>query len=607
MGDVPYAAVDRIEMVRGPVSALYGRGGIAGAINYLTLSPSGNDARARASVGSDTFLNGDLRLGRAAGRHQFLVALNGTYSEGWREQNDRKIANVFAKDTVRLGSSAALTLWANYLDKDTATGSVIPLRADGTRLPTIGGREGFFGTGDIGQQRRLFWSAARFEQSPSSGVSWSATAHYRRLAQNGRFDFYDPFGFRESEGIVTLNGFENESLEHTAFVEGQAIVGRLGPARIVAGANYERVTVDEDEFWTGQFGFTFECGFAFFAVEFDAATGRILNRDHPCFVERLLRASSEATNQFASGFAQAEIALGARATVTLGGRYDRFSRNVDITAGTPLFDNLPFDRTLDNFSPKAALSVSYAPNQYAYASFGEGFNSNFGPVWQWDPSLYIRREQPTTLRNYEGGVKGMLLANRLSYALSVYAIRQKDRLVFTTNPAAETDFTAPPNIATTGQRYHTEGLELTMRARPARRTIVDGSYGYTRAKWEELIIETFGPPIDLSGRNAVGVPAHAVSLGVDQQLTDALSARLWWEYYGDYFYTQDNQFKGGQYDLFNLGVTWRPRAWGVSQVNLSVTNLLDEEYYFLFGSRDAPTYAVPGVPIQARVSVDWQF
>ena len=33
---VPYGAVDRVEVVRGPVSALYGRGGVSGAVAYST-------------------------------------------------------------------------------------------------------------------------------------------------------------------------------------------------------------------------------------------------------------------------------------------------------------------------------------------------------------------------------------------------------------------------------------------------------------------------------------------------------------------------------------------------------------------------------------------
>jgi iron complex outermembrane receptor protein len=199
------------------------------------------------------------------------------------------------------------------------------------------------------------------------------------------------------------------------------------------------------------------------------------------------------------------------------------------------------------------------------------------------------------------------LGDRLSYSASFYAIRQENRLLFTSNPDAESDFTAPPNIATTGQRYHTQGLELTTRMRATRNTTFDVNYGYTNAEWKELVIPTFTGTVDLSGTTPVGVPAHTFMVGMDQRIAERVSTRVWWEHYADYYYTQNNAFKGGAYDLLNLAVTWRPARWRIGQLNLSITNLLDEDYFFLFGTRDRPTYAVPGVPIQARVTVDLRF
>jgi outer membrane receptor protein involved in Fe transport len=122
-----------------------------------------------------------------------------------------------------------------------------------------------------------------------------------------------------------------------------------------------------------------------------------------------------------------------------------------------------------------------------------------------------------------------------------------------------------------------------------------------------LLIDVGAEPIDLSGTTPVGVPSHTWSIALDRRLRQNLSARVWWEYYSDYYVTQNNAFRGGAYGLLNAGGTWTPRAWGIAQVTVSVTNLLNHEYYYLFGDRARPTYAVPGVPVQARVMVDWQF
>ena len=88
-----------------------------------------------------------------------------------------------------------------------------------------------------------------------------------------------------------------------------------------------------------------------------------------------------------------------------------------------------------------------SPERTIYFNFGEGFSSNFGPIWQWDPSSFIRDTRPTTLRNFELGTKGWVADGKLSYNLSLFAIEQEDRIVFVANPEAFTDFTAPSTIA----------------------------------------------------------------------------------------------------------------------------------------------------------------
>jgi outer membrane receptor protein involved in Fe transport len=225
------------------------------------------------------------------------------------------------------------------------------------------------------------------------------------------------------------------------YTEGVATI-TLPTARVLIGGNFERTAIDEIDRWSGQYGFTFACGFTFFAIEIDYTTGAVLNCNHPCFEQDAVRTIADTTNRFGSVFAQADLELGARATVTLGGRYDRFNRRSEITAGDPL---VPGRRssTLDKFNPKASLTVDLGASQTACAAFGQGFNTNFGPAWQWDPSRYIRREKPTTLRNYEAGVKGSVGGTRLSYALSAFRIDQRDRLIFVSNPDAFLDRVCP--------------------------------------------------------------------------------------------------------------------------------------------------------------------
>jgi hypothetical protein len=140
--------------------------------------------------------------------------------------------------------------------------------------------------------------------------------------------------------------------------------------------------------------------------------------------------------------------------------------------------------------------------------------------------------------------------------------------------------------------------------RPRTGTSIDINYGWLDATWKELLVTD---TLDLSGTTPTGVPAHVFSAGNDQSLSARVSLRLGVEAYSDYFVTQDNTLKGGAYQLVNLGVTWRPATWRLDQINLAITNLLDQEYFYLFGVNDRATLAVPGVPVQFRISADWRF
>ncbi|MEO1369475.1 MAG: TonB-dependent receptor plug domain-containing protein, partial [Acidobacteriota bacterium] len=68
MSEIPYGAVSNVEIVRGPVSALYGRGGIAGAISY-SLPTTDLRTDLRLAAGSESYWNATFNLGRRFGEH----------------------------------------------------------------------------------------------------------------------------------------------------------------------------------------------------------------------------------------------------------------------------------------------------------------------------------------------------------------------------------------------------------------------------------------------------------------------------------------------------------------------------------------------------------
>lgn len=597
--EVPYGSIENVEIVRGPVSALYGRGAIAGAVNYLTRTPSENGARLEFTGGSDDYYRGAVGVEGVIGDVAILADAAYENYDGWRENSARETLNLFLKGVWSASDNTTLTGYLSYINRDAEVPSTIPTLADGTIVDLIGGNESFLGLLPTRNDVEGFIGALRLNHAFSDDLSLQVTAHARTFDSHVRLNFYDAFGFDPSRNVMAINGFDSET-ESTVFV-GEALVNwTTGNHNIVAGLSGERATLDEADFWTGQFGFTFECGFAFYLVEIDYSTGATLNQSHPCFLTDHPRTAAQTTNTFWSAFVQDEWALTESLTLTVGARYDGFRREIDfdILGALPVDDRAEGDEGA--FAPKASLSYDYGPG-FLYASYGRGFNSNFGPVFQWDTSQYERVERPTTIDSFEIGWKGEALDGVFEWETALFYLEQKNRRIFVSNPNPM----GPSTLATTGQKFSSRGAELSLRAYPTDRTKLVFNYTYLDPEWDELIVSSFGGDIDLSGNDPTGVANHIVYAEINHAFTDWLYAKATYEHTSDYEITQANNVaKAGAFDLVNLSATLRIPGRNDFSFTASALNLFDNEYYYYFGGlRDAATNVTPGVPRQFRFTL----
>jgi outer membrane receptor protein involved in Fe transport len=607
LNEIPYDAIERIEIVKGPVSALYGRGALYGATNYITKSPRADTPGVALTGGSDGFWRGEATLSRKLGERGGIL-LSGSYEDydGWRENGGRKIWNIFGKADFDLGDRTTLTAFANYNDRKSELPNGIPLDASGELLPFSGVRTGFIGFGRPLNDARNVMGGLKLEHRASDALTFTLSAQARHIKRDVFLNFSDPFGVDLSRGVVAYNGFRGATTQKVGFLEG-TVNWQSGSHNIIAGINGERSKITEDTRWTGQNGFTPECGFTFFLIEVDVRTGAVLNRNNPCFVVDAPVALDRFTNDFWGAFIQDEISLSDRWVLTVGGRYDSFKRKATYFPIVGVTPGGVQTGKADAFSPKATLS--YRPDWgQIYFAYGRGFNSNFGATFEWNPVQFARPEtRPTTIDSYELGVKGRALDDALRFEAAVYYTRQKNRRQTIPNPAAETDFTAPFNLVTFGDLYDSKGAEVSLDIRPAAGTAFKINYSYIDPEWKDYVIQTFGGPVDLTGTTPVGVPKHIVYLQADQRITKWLSARAIFEFYDDYYYTQNNAFRDGGNELLTLGARIQPEAWRGVSLDLTLLNALNEKYYSYFGNLTAPNYAVPGPPRQFRATLKAAF
>ncbi len=607
--EVPYTVVDDIEIVRGPVSALYGRGAIAGAVNYRTHDIDGDRTEFSLGAGTEDFFRAEGHLEREFdnGAGGMLSVVREDF-EGWRENSRRELTSVFLKGSLPVGDRGNLTGWVTYYDREAEVPSVIPTLGDGTVVDVLGGEETFLGYLPTRNDSEGLIAAARYTTEINDSLELTLTGQARQFDSDVRLNFYDFFEFDPASSIMGVNGFASAN-EADVFFGEATLAWQSGRHSLIAGLSAERATLTEEDRWSGEIDpfFSGECGFRFYAILIDYSTAEVINDDpgNDCFVRDQLRTAADTTNTFYGAFVQDEISLTERLDLTLGVRFDRFEREVDFSiVGTQPVDQRATGDA-DAVSPKVALRYRFE-NSMVYASYGRGFNSNFGPVFQWEPDRYARDERPTTIDSYEIGWKGRAVNGALDWETAVFFLEQEDRRIFVPNP----DPNGPPTLATTGQLYSSRGLEASLRFRPFERASGMINYTYLDPEWDELIIAgSFGAPDqDFSGVTPQGVPDNIFYAEAAYEFASWLTGRLTYEWYDDYYVDLSNSVKTGGYDLLGVSATIAAPGQETWSLDIAVTNALDEDYFFYFaGSRTMVTNVTPGVPRLARATLRWRF
>ena len=598
---VPLTVVDRVEVVKGPTSALYGRGSIGGTVNYITKNAFGAP-RLSASLmgGSYGYVRPSLTASvPLASNNQLLV--HGFYEQkdGWRDASDRTLFSLFAKNQWLPTTNTSVALYVNYYNLEQQYASHLPVREDGTRIPLPGGEQANYQIDDTRDEKKFFLTTLKVDQAVSSDLSLSATAHYRFT------DIRDFLGFDELYNEETQefywNGFDAPTSSRTYFVEPQATY-QFGRGKAIAGISYEYVDTFKDQsFWTGEFGFnpnTFE--FLFYTQKLNTQTGTFTNRD-AWVTDQLL--DSEYESQILGAYAQVEIDVTPRIGVTLGGRYDDFRRESIYFATTEEEQTQTIKDDNRRFSPKASVRFKINPDLSSYVSYAQGFSPAFGPNWSFESRSAGLK--PEIGHNYEIGLKGRVLNRKLAFNVAAYRLTRQD-LLLVIFPEGGGD---TPQSTNAGEQ-RSQGIETEVQADLSgllKGLSLFSNYAYTDSEWIDFrFVPAFSDQeVDASGKTVNLVPKHLLQAGLNHRLK-RVEAGLWLTYTSDYFVDLMNTVELGAYTVFNASLTYRPPVQGV-EVQVTALNLFDTDFYHYFGSTEGARIAFPGRPFEAVFALRYQF
>jgi iron complex outermembrane receptor protein len=545
--------IERIEVLKGPQGAVYGRNAIGGAINITTRRPT-NDLQAmvQGGVGSDSDYTAAATLSGpiVPDKLLFRVATDFRDFDGdVRSPNTpgHSTANALRERDARVmliarpSPNASIDFRVARADTDSGGAWYAPVP------PGSSGDAARAYLGDVpGRAMRTLTDASLKADVLFEGVQLTAVSAYSEVAAGltGDVDFLPLDG---STGDQTLRS-------ETWSQELRLASRSTGPLNWLAGLYYlnKHQRLDTQIFLRTDF-------LPLFGLP-------------PSLSPLLIAATRSSDNDDAyAAFGQMSYRWPSNIELTLALRYDEDHRHqLDRSAPTPAI----YEHTFDAVQPKVSLSWAPQRNHMLYATIGKGFRSG-----GFNPQARITRiYKAETSYSYELGFKGSMLDNRLAVTSAAFFTRIHDRQVYTLDVinSAQT-ISNPVPLA----RVH--GFELDVAMRPVEALDLGMSLGVTKSRIEQYDPTVFaGLPVagDFTGNQLPQTPELSYSAYTQYRLPLSrgfvLTPRAEVQGFGgDFFWEIDNARRRASQTFVNLRLTAEHAAWTVAAF---LENALDEHY-----------------------------
>lgn len=543
--DLGLLDLERVEVLRGPQSTLYGRSSPAGVVNIISRPPTNfSEFRIAGGYGNYNFREGQLSYSNAIIPDQLAFRLAGAY---------RARDGVFENETLNR---------------------------------SVGEREQILG------RAQLLWTPSK---------EWSVSFNsYVNDNNNGdpvftRQDADDPFKtFKAVDGFVRLNS-NTQALRigynGTGFRVTSITARRFSKQEVLAGdsfappLDFARSNIDfKSTVWTQEIRlqspesadrFKWLLGGYYESRAFDAndafdytALGAALFGLPAAGQNRVIADQFRTTYAV---FGQVDYKVVEPLTLFAGLRFESSSFEIDrlrrfdtATSSTVLIPRVQLEDTSSEFIPRFGLQYRFSPTVMAYATIAKGYRPD-GFNYRADTED-TRRYQEEKTWTYEAGVKTSWFGDRLTANFSFfhndvdgYQVLLVDNFGFFRNIASA-------DVSATG-------FEFELKAQPTKGLEFVAGLGYVNSRFTSYRNPLTG--IDLSDNRVPFAPDITYNIAVQYRAPIGIFARLELRGYGLTYFDDANQVKQDPFALVNLRLGYEWRNYGIY---VFANNLFDTRY-----------------------------
>ena len=536
--------LERIEVLRGASSVLYGSSNPGGLVNYVSKRPDGNRLRyVEAGINDAGTANLGFDIGDKVGE-TLAYRLTGRIAggDGYTDFEEGFRGTISPSVTWSPSDRTSLTLLSNYTDIDETHNGGAFLPYVGTVVDAPFGRisrDANFTEPGIDTYRRRQASvgyefAHRFDNDVT--VRQNARYGYAKVHEVSVYPFgYAGFSARPTDPDNQLSriNFEHETEVKTVLVDNQVQAKlRTGPLEHTAlvGVDYRYFSMDQVQL----------SGSATTISATNPIYGAVQGTRSPYIDQRL-------TMHQLGVYAQDQMRFGQGWLVTLNGRYDRV---VTKATGTPAYDGAE-----GQLSGRAGIAYEFANGLTPYASASTFFNSALGS----SPVSGVFK--PESGEQYEVGLK-----YRPTWIDGLFTVAFFD---LTRSNVVTGPFLAETQIG----EVNSQGVEFEAKVNLTRDLKATASF----TAFDLEITKDADP--NLIGKTPFIVPERQASLGLDYTFSDGpldgVVVGGGVRYIGSSWVDNENTLKVPSATVFDARVGYRKDNWGI---DLNVANLFDKAY-----------------------------
>lgn len=573
--------IERIEVLRGPQGTLYGKDAIGAVINIITKAPTNEwSGSLLAEYGNDNLYKTSFNTSGAIIENKLFAGINGSFKkeDGWitnnysgmdedaNKKSDRK-TSAFLLFEPNEKFSAKITMTNNYEKDYFMDGFSADPSIDINKLKREDAENVSF---DVPAYERTKVKSENLNLSYEfEKIRLESITTHKRVDFDGEYDT-DNFSNTPSDGLGQFNYTELKT-----WTQELRLSSKNQDIKWITGLYF-----DKEDRSQGPYG-----------VE-QLYMGGVFTGD----------ANSKANSKTQAIFGQTMIPLGEDFELTLGGRYQKIKKDIDVTAKSSWSGmanpdvNYKDEKTWNTFLPKLALMYHINNDTTSYISVSKGYmpgGFNYYPSSD-DSSQNSFEAQKST--NYEIGLKH--LGEDYAINLAIFKMDIKDIHVYKQLMGGTVFATS------NAEKAHSQGIELDGSYYITDNLQLSAAFGLINAKYDEYDNGTR----NYDGERIEGTPRYTASLGLAYIQEKGLYGRLDIHARGKTAFIDgadnDNLVEADGGITSNIKVGYKTKSFDVFSY---INNITDEYYVSSYMSKPGTSWVGFNEPRRFGIGIKYSF